>query len=143
MAQSAYDKAVSLLAMREHTKNELKDKLEKKGYREDDAIEAVSRLEREGYISEERFAEVFIRSRLKKSPEGKSVLLYRIIEKGCPKDIASSALENAWNNKLWLEPLRDELDTLERRKGEEYAVAKMKQKGFSYSEIREAKESNE
>ena len=50
MAQSAYDKAVSLLAMREHTKNELKDKLEKKGYREDDVIEAVSRLEREGYI---------------------------------------------------------------------------------------------
>ena len=63
MAQSAYDKAISLLAMREHTKNELKDKLEKKGYREDDISDAISRLDREGYISEERFAEVFIRSR--------------------------------------------------------------------------------
>lgn len=143
MAQSAYDKAVSLLAMREHTKNELKDKLEKKGYRENDVIEAVSRLEREGYISEERFAEVFIRSRLKKSPEGKSVLLYRLMEKGCPRNIASCTLEEAWDNKLWLEPLRKEIEILERKKGEEYASAKMRQKGFSYSEIREAKESNE
>ena len=143
MAQSAYDKAVSLLALREHTKNELKDKLGKKGYREDDISDAISRLDKEGYISEERFAEVFIRSRLKKSPEGKSILMYRLLEKGCPREIASSALEDAWDNKLWLEPLRDELDILERRKGEEYAVAKMKQKGFSYSEIREAKESNE
>ena len=143
MAQSAYDKAVSLLAMREHTKNELKDKLEKKGYKEDDVIEAVSRLEREGYISEERFAEVFIRSRLKKSPEGKSVLLYRLMEKGCPRNIASCTLEEAWGSRLWLEPLRKEIETLERKKGEEYASAKMRQKGFSYSEIREAKESNE
>ena len=69
--------------------------------------------------------------------------MYRLLERGCPRETASSALEDAWDNKLWLEPLRDELDTLERRKGEEYAVAKMKQKGFSYSEIREAKESNE
>ena len=143
MAQSAFDKAVSLLAMREHTKNELKDKLEKKGYREDDISDAISRLDREGYISEERFAEVFIRSRLKKSPEGKSVLLYRLAEKGCQRDIAANAIDEAWEDKLWLDPLKKELETLERRKGEEYAFSKMRQKVFSYSEIREAKERDE
>ena len=143
MAQSAYDKAVSLLAIREHTKKELKEMLENKGYREDEISSSLERLEKEGYISEERFAEVFIRSRLKKSPEGKSIILYRLMEKGCPKDIASSFIEDAWENELWLEPLKKELDTLIRRKGQEYAEAKMRQKGFSFREIKEAMESDE
>ena len=143
MAQSAYDKAVSLLAIREHTKKELKEKLENKGYREDEISSSLERLEKEGYISEERFAEVFIRSRLKKSPEGKSIILYRLMEKGCLKDIASAFIEEAWENELWLEPLKKELDTLIRRKGQEYAEAKMRQKGFSFREIKEAMESDE
>ena len=137
MAQSAYDKAVSLLAIREHTKKELKEKLENKGYREDEISSSLERLENEGYISEERFAEVFIRSRLKKSPEGRSVLLCR------PRDISSNAIDEAWEDKLWVETLRNELKTIERRKGEEYAVQKMKQKGFTSYEIREAKEDDE
>ena len=143
MAQSAYDKAVSLLAIREHTKKELKEKLENKGYREDEISSSLERLENEGYISEERFAEVFIRSRLKKSPEGRSVLLCRMMEKGCPRDISSNAIDEAWEDKLWVETLRNELKTIERRKGEEYAVQKMKQKGFTSYEIREAKEDDE
>ncbi|MGN1191009.1 MAG: regulatory protein RecX [Candidatus Ornithospirochaeta sp.] len=143
MAQSAYDKAVSLLAVREHTKKELKEKLESKGYKEEEISLSLQRLEKEGYISEERFAEVFIRSRLKKSPEGRSLLLCRLMEKGCPRDISSDALNEAWDNKLWLDPLKRELEVLERRKGEEYAVAKMKQKGFTNYEIREAREQDE
>ena len=47
MAQSAYDKAVSLLAIREHTKKELKEKLENKGYREDEISSSLERLEKE------------------------------------------------------------------------------------------------
>ena len=143
MAQSAYDKAVSLLAVREHTKKELNDKLMNKGYGKEEIEDAILRLEKEGYISEERFAEVFIRSRLKKSPEGKSVLLYRLAEKGCQRDIAANAIDEAWEDKLWLDPLKKGLETLERRKGEEYALSKMRQKGCSYSEIREAKERDE
>lgn len=143
MAQSAYDKAVSLLAIREHTKKELKEKLVSKGYGEEDVSPAISRLEKEGYISEERFAEVFIRSRLRKNPEGKSLLSYRLTEKGCSRDAIAMALDEAWENKLWLEPLKTELKVLERRKGKEYAVLKMRQKGFTINEIREAEEQDE
>ncbi len=143
MAQSAYDKAVSLLAIREHTKKELKEKLENKGYGEDEISSSLEHLEKEGYISEERFAEVFIRSRLKKNPEGYTLILCRLMEKGCSREIASRALDEAWENRLWLDPLKRELEALTRRKGEEYAVAKMRQKGFTNSEIREAKEKDE
>ena len=143
MAQSAYDKAVSLLAIREHNKKELKEKLMKKGYGDEEIVSAICRLEKEGFISEERYAEAYIRSRLKKSPEGKSIILYRLMEKACPKDIASAFIEEAWENELWLEPLKKELDTLIRRKGQEYAEAKMRQKGFSFREIKEAMESDE
>ena len=103
----------------------------------------MERLENEGYISEERFAEVFIRSRLKKNPEGYTLILCRLMEKGCSREIASRALDEAWENRLWLDPLKRELEALTRRKGEEYAVAKMRQKGFTNSEIREAKEKDE
>ena len=56
MAQSAYDKAVSLLAIREHNKKELKEKLMKKGYGDEEIVSAICRLEKEGFISEERYA---------------------------------------------------------------------------------------
>ncbi|MCI7606426.1 MAG: recombination regulator RecX [Spirochaetales bacterium] len=143
MAQSAYDKAVSLLAIREHTKKELKEKLENKGFQEAEISSSLERLEKEGYISEERFAEVFIRSRLKKSPEGYTLILCRLMEKGCPRDIAYRALDEAWENKLWLDPLKKELESLTRRKGDTYALVKMRQKGFSNHEIKEAKKQDE
>ena len=143
MQVSAYDKAVYLLSIREHSRKELSDKLEKKGFGKEDISLALDRLENEGYLSERRFGEVFIRSRLKKNPEGRQILLCRLMEKGCDREVAVSALEDAWDDKLWLEPLKTELNRIEKKKGIEYARAKMRQKGFTIGEIREAEEYNE
>ena len=70
----AYDKAVSLLAMREHTEKEIREKLSARSFSPEDIDSAIGRLRREGLLSEERFAEVFIRSRLRKLPEGRALL---------------------------------------------------------------------
>lgn len=140
MAQSAYDKALYLLTSREHTERELRTKLSQKGYREEDVDGAMERVKREGYLSEERFVEVFLRSRMRKSPEGKRILMMRLLEKGSPKSIASEILDQFWESEEWKKSLKDELESITRRKGKDYAVSKMMQKGFTMREIKEAME---
>ncbi len=88
----AYSKALSLLAMREHGRNELEDKLVKKGYAREDVSLALDRLADEGYQSDKRFCESYIRSRLRKTPEGPSILSLRLQEKGIPSSFASRAV---------------------------------------------------
>ena len=67
----AYDRALRLLSQREHTEKEIRRKLSEKGCGREEIDSAVSRLIAEGSLSEERFAESFIRSRLRRNPEGR------------------------------------------------------------------------
>ena len=103
MDRSSYDKAIKLLSLREHTEKELRAKLDDKGFSGEDIDSTLERLKTEGYLSEERFASAFIRSRLRKNPEGRPILLSRLSEKGSPRDIAVAALDEAWEEKIWKE----------------------------------------
>lgn len=134
----AYDKAVSLLAMREHTEKEIREKLSARSFSPEDIDSAIGRLRREGLLSEERFAEVFIRSRLRKLPEGRALLSMRLRERGCPDALARKALSEAWEREDYLTPLSSYLEELERKKGKEKALATLYRKGFSSSEVRAA-----
>ena len=60
---SAYDRALGLLARREHSRRELKLKLRQKGYEGDEAGEAIDRLGEQHYQDDERFAGSLVRSR--------------------------------------------------------------------------------
>lgn len=60
---SAYNKALGLLARREHSRRELRQKLGRSGYAGEEAGEALDRLGEQHYQDDERFAEVLIRSR--------------------------------------------------------------------------------
>lgn len=137
---TCYDKAVSLLAVREHTEKELRAKLRAKGYAEEEVSSAVERLLREDYLSEERFASSFVRSRLRKSPEGKGIIMQRLLEKGSPRPVAASAVSSAWEDGLYAEPLIACARRLVAKKGEESAKALLLKKGFSYSEVSQALE---
>lgn len=138
----AYDKALSLLATREHTAKEIERKLLDKGFSLPEIEEAISSLLSKGYLSEERFAESYIRSRLKKKAEGRQILKLRLREKGTPASVADYYLSLAWEEKLYLESLRKEFSSLLAKKGKDKAIAKLISKGFSISEIREVAEEN-
>lgn len=60
---SAYNKALGLLARREHSRRELRQKLGRNGYAGEEANDALDRLGAQHYQDDERFAEVLIRSR--------------------------------------------------------------------------------
>ena len=137
---SAYDKAADLLTRREHTEKELKEKLSEKGFKEDEIRSAIDTLKSEGYLSDSRFAEVFIRSRLRKTAEGKPLILMRLTEKGVDRNTASEEVNSAWENEDYLPSLTREWCKLSRKYGEEKAEAKLRAKGFTSSEIRKAKE---
>jgi regulatory protein len=61
--RSAYDKALGLLARREHSRRELKTKLHQSGYEGDEALAAIDRLGEQHYQDDGRFAEILVRSR--------------------------------------------------------------------------------
>ena len=140
----AYEKAVDLLKRREHTAKDLMRKLADKGFNADDINNAVEKLKAEGYLSDERFAEVYLRSRLRKTAEGKPVLTMRLIEKGVPKVLASAMVSAAWDDEEYLPSLIREWNKQSTKYGREKAGQKLLQKGFTLTEIRKAEEkSNE
>jgi regulatory protein len=61
---SAYDKALGLQARREHSRRELKQKLARGGYEEDEAGAALARLGEQRYQDDERFGGMLVRSRV-------------------------------------------------------------------------------
>ena len=56
-------KAVDLLARREHSRLELRDKLRQRGFDDTPIERALDVLEERGWLSDERFAEGYVRSR--------------------------------------------------------------------------------
>ena len=61
---SAYDKALNLLARREHSARELKSKLARKGLDAAESASALADLQAKDYQSDARFGEMLVRSRV-------------------------------------------------------------------------------
>jgi regulatory protein len=62
--RSAYDKALGLLARREHSRRELTTKLRQGGYEGEETSAAIDRLGEQHYQDDDRFGEVLLRSRV-------------------------------------------------------------------------------
>lgn len=62
-AELARKKALAMLARREHSQGELHAKLAAKGFPEGMIDDALSGLDREGWLSDVRFVEAYIRAR--------------------------------------------------------------------------------
>lgn len=61
--KTAYANALRLLAMREHSEQQLWKKLEQRDFDEIEISEAIEQLKSDNYLSDERFAESYLRSR--------------------------------------------------------------------------------
>lgn len=138
MEKSAYDRALKLLALREHSYKELETKLKERGFNKSEIEDALSLLVEENYLSEERFVRAFVSSRMRKNVEGKTILLSRLSEKGVTREVAEPIIEEYWESEEYLEPLYKKWNSIREKSGEEKATLKMKSKGFSSYEIREA-----
>lgn len=138
MRENVYDKALSLLAIREHNEKELKLKLKNKGYGEEEINGALNKLKDEGSLSEERYILSFISSRMKKNPEGKNILILRLLDKGADKDTVKVIVNEYWEKEEYIDPLKKEYSKLKEKNGTLYAKDTLLKKGFLDREIREA-----
>lgn len=62
--RSAYDRALGLLARREHSRRELRTRLERGGYAADETEAALDRLGTQQYQDDERFGGMLVRNRV-------------------------------------------------------------------------------
>jgi len=89
--------ALRYLSIREHNRAELKRKLSLKGYESSLIEDVLNSLEDDNSLSEIRYIESFVRSSNKRHPEGKSILLARLIAKGVNRATAKEVLDFIYN----------------------------------------------
>lgn len=96
--KECYERALRLLARREHSARELTFKLAARGFKRDQVDSAVARVQCEGYQSDERFAEVLVRSRISRR-EGPLKIRARLFDKGINDQLIDKYLpkdEDIW-----------------------------------------------
>lgn len=137
---ACHEKGLSLLAMREHSRLELKTKLMQKGFTTDQINNALDQLSDEGALDERRYAEAFVTSRLRKAPEGRWLLARRLQEKGVPRQIAEDVLELIFSNEETVDELIHQAATKLGRRHQDFdrIILELRKKGFSTAEIRRA-----
>lgn len=136
----AYDKALSLLAVREHTAKEIREKLLKKGYGYEEVDDAISRLLEEGAIDDARYVESYVRSRIRKGGESVRLMSLRLRERGVAKEALDACVKEYGESPEYFEALKKNYGALLLKKGEDGAIRSLMNKGYTLSEIRMAKE---
>lgn len=90
-AIAAYSYALRLLARREYCESEMYQRLQQKGYDEAIQAEVIAELQASNYLSEYRFAESFLRSRLKRG-EAPWLAAQKARQKGVQCELLDCAL---------------------------------------------------
>ena len=135
----AYDKALSLLAIREHTAKEIRLKLIGKGYGGEEVEEAISRLLEEGAINDIRYIESYVRSRNRKGGESVRLMMLKLKDKGVCSTCLESFLSEYKESDEYFSLLKKSYDALSAKKGDESAIRSLMNKGYTLNEIKRAK----
>lgn len=138
----AYDKALSLLAVREHTAKEIREKLLNRGYGDEEVDDAISRLLEEGAIDDARYVESYVRSRIRKGGESVRLMSLRLRERGVAKEALDVFVKKYGESPEYFEALKKNYGALLLKKGEEGAIRSLMNKGYTLSEIRRAQGKN-
>ena len=140
------EQALRFLSIREHNKRELSLKLKKKGY-DDSLIEkTVEFLTDSGDLDEGRYIESFVRSSNRRHPEGKAVVLQRLLAKGTEKRTAEAVLNELYTEKYTLQLLKEAKNnirkkimkagkTKDEKEAEKMLKSKLLQLGFNLSNL--------
>lgn len=89
----AQDKAVELLARREHTSFQLEQKLLKREFSRQVVSDLLPFLKEKNYLNERRYAEEWLRVRMRRNPFGPAKARATLLEHGVPESIVRDVLE--------------------------------------------------
>jgi len=99
---SAKSVAVRLLSRREHSAFEIRDKLQKRDFDEAEIAQTIIELQQGGWLSDERFAEAYVRMRQLKG-FGPIRIAIELNERGVKEAIAEAFLDA--NDESWQQTL--------------------------------------
>jgi len=97
----------------------------------------VSKLNEYKYIDDERFAELFVSSRMKNKPRGKDVLRMELLSKGVSKDIALKVINLLVEDEasLLVETYRKKYKEEKITKNDRKKIDFLRRKGFNWDLI--------
>lgn len=140
-SQQAEDVVVRLLARREHSQLELQQKLKQRGFDHDTSLKVLEKAKANGWQSDERFAEVWVRSCIARG-DGVSKIRAQAPQKGIPPELVEAVLQQEQPN--WVELCYQRLvrkfgqrpvaDTKQREK----IIRHLLQRGFTFAVIKQA-----
>lgn len=139
---TGYDAAVRLLARRAHSRAELRRKLGRRGYGDDEVDGAISRLAEHGYLDDAEFAAAHVRRR--SASRGPLALAAELAARGVDRRAAGAALEGFDRDSQLAAATRlaARLSRAKRRQGYRELLdtvgAKLLRRGFSMAVAREA-----
>lgn len=139
MNTTIYNSAIALLARRDHSKKELKTKLERKYGCNAEIGEIISLLEEKGYISEARYARSMVNHNASITKKGPVAIKNMLEQNGIDKEIAKEALSEI-SDEQWVDMAAKILDrrfpnkTSDNNKKTRFLA----QRGFNYNHIKKA-----
>lgn len=82
MTNKAYEQALRFLAIRNHSSTELKNKLFRKGYSEDEIADVLEDLSNKGWVDDESLAQRVFEHYVEEGVYGNSYIAYKMAQKG-------------------------------------------------------------
>lgn len=110
--------AQAILARRDHTEHEVRTKLGRKGFIEQQVDEAVAWLKRHKLLNDERFAQVFVESTLIMKPVGPRWFIHKLRQKGVRAEFIEPAVYGVIDDAKEAELAMEAGQAWRRRQGE-------------------------
>ena len=137
-----HTKALELLGIREHSCQELKRKLIARFHNHEPEIErCLEELQSEDYLSDQRFTQLFIESRLNNKRVGPFKIVADLQQRGIDRDMAHSIMDELADEEFWLSKIKDNLEELckgNKKNNRQALGQKLFQRGFAYELINQA-----
>ncbi len=141
--EALQDALLKFCAYRERCKSEAKNKLRMIGATEDQANQVIERMEKEGFIDNQRFADLFARSKFSNNRWGRVKIRAELLRREIPDNTVRQALSSI-NEQDYLIALHDMMNKkhllyAEKNpaRAKEKAAAYAAQKGFETDVIRQ------
>ena len=136
------NKALELLVIREHSRQELKRKLNSRFQNLESEIDrCLEELQSEDFLSDQRYTRLFIESRFNNKRMGPFRILADLHQRGIDREMAHSMMEELADEEFWLSRIKDNLEDLCKgsKKFKRQALGqKLFQRGFAYELINKA-----
>jgi len=132
------EKAVELLARREHSSAELKRKLLQREFATTIVERVLQELQNKEWLNDERFARIYAETRLRRKPTGENKLAEELLRKGVPRAIIDRTVDEYCTKEYQRRAVEEAAQKLLRRVGKnrEKLLRGLQTRGFSMDMIR-------